>query len=100
MCKGRRVTALLDTVLFADGTVAERESDLQTLYTCFESVCNRWKLMVAVNKSKVHVMVFEKNKSEVVYFDCPYRVYGLCDQRNVAIRWVEKRRRKDTVLSI
>ncbi len=64
----------LNAVLSDDDTVliAENESDLQKLVNVFNSVCKRRKLKANINKSKV--MVFEKSKSEVVDFACPYRL--------------------------
>ena len=69
---------MLNTILFADDTVliAENEKDLQKLVNVFDSVCKRRKLKVNVNKSKV--IVFERSRSEVVDFECPYRVRVEC----------------------
>ncbi len=70
---------VLNTILFADDTVliAEYESDLQKVINVFDSVFKRRKLKVnTINKSKV--MVFERSKSEVVDFACPYRVRVEC----------------------
>ncbi len=62
---------MLNSILFADDTVliAENESDLQNLFSVFNSVCKRRKLKVSVNKSKV--MVCERSRSEAVDFACP-----------------------------
>ncbi len=45
---------MLNSVLFPDDTVliAEDESDMQNLVSVFDSVCERRKLKVNVNKSK------------------------------------------------
>ena len=69
---------VLNTILFADDTalIAENERDLQKLVNMFDSVCKRRRLKVNVNKSKV--MVFERSKSEVVDFACPYRIRVEC----------------------
>ena len=69
---------LLNAILFADDTalIAESESDLQKLVKIFDNVCKRRKLKVNVDKSKV--MVFERSKSEVIDFKCPYRVRVEC----------------------
>ncbi len=62
---------VLNSVLFADDTlfIAENENYLQILVSVFDRVCERRKLKVNVNKSKV--MVCEQSGSEVVDFVCP-----------------------------
>ncbi len=68
-----RATNTDDTVL-----IAEYESDLQNLASVLDGVCNRRKLKVNVNKSKV--MVCKWSRSEVVDFVCPYRVGIECNK--------------------
>ena len=45
---------------------------MQRLVAVFDDVCQKRKLKVNVNKSKV--MVFERARSETIDFGCPYRV--------------------------
>ena len=62
------------TSLFADDTVlfAESEQELQRVVSEFHNVCQRRKLKVNCEKSKV--MVFERRKTEVIEFDRQYRI--------------------------
>ncbi len=71
---------VMNSILLADNTVliAENESDSQNLVSGFDSVCKRRKLKVNVNKNKV--MVYERSRSEVVDFVCPYRVGTECEK--------------------
>ncbi len=69
---------MLTSILFADDTVliAETKRDLQNLVSVFDSACQRKKLKVNVNKSKV--MFCEQSRSEVVVFVCLFRVGKEC----------------------
>ncbi len=51
-------------------------SDLHQLFNVSDSVCKRQMLKVNINKSKI--MVFQRSKSKVVDFACPYRVRAEC----------------------
>ena len=62
------------TSLFADDTAlfVESEQELQRVVSEFYNVCQRRKLKVNCEKSKV--MVFERRKTEVIEFDRQYRI--------------------------
>lgn len=69
----------MNTILFAGNTVliAEDKSIQQKMVDVFGVVCGR---NLKMNVKKSIVMVFERNKSELIKFDCPYRVKVKCSK--------------------